>query len=67
MTIVELFHLEEYGAVARIERGSRVRRYIRVTPASRARLGMYVFRCLSNFTVVPFVTGCVGWTAERHI
>ena len=60
---IELLHLTD-RVVARIERNGRDKNYHRVTPASRARVGMYVFMHAKRFRIWPYVTGIVGWIAE---
>ena len=61
---IELFHLGD-RVVARIKRNGKDKFYY-VTPASRARLGTYVFRRPGRFHVGPFVTDIVGWTADSN-
>ena len=62
---IALFHLGDRVA-ARIKRNGRDKFYHHVTPASRARLGMYIFRRPGRFHVEPFVTDIVGWTADSN-
>lgn len=64
-TRIELFYADIINSVvARIMRNGRDKCYCHVTPASRARIGMYVFRRIKRFHVEPYVIGLVGWTAD---
>lgn len=60
---IHLFHLGG-ETIAAIERNNRNKRYRHVTPASQARLSMYVFVRAEHFRILPYVLGFVGWMAQ---
>ena len=69
MTVTERIHIsmhqsENGPCCARITRGSRGRFHFNVSPASRRRLGRLINIHAERFTIRPYVTDIVGWTAD---